>query len=203
MISGISRHRRSIILLFVIALASCSKHEPVPPPIVNVNPSPQKNYVVTIHIDDTTSGISDVQVVKSYGISNIEECSPLDYTRSLGGSYQRPIKELSSQFNNTDTHVFTTDISADYFLNENYYGMKNCKWQPQLIVFRFNRYRVKYAALLDNNDFSTPKKFQFECQILSENKISGISETCKNLSGSNFEKYNHYFTLTININIVH
>ena len=93
MLSDYSRYRRIFILVFVIVLVACSKHKPVPPPIVHINPSPQQNYVVTMRVDDSISDISNVEVVNTYEISNIRECSPIDYTFSMGGSHRPQSKK--------------------------------------------------------------------------------------------------------------
>ena len=199
MFSDISRYRRIFILVFVIVLVACSKHKPVPPPIVHINPSPQQNYVVTMRVDNSISNISNVEVVKTYEISNIRECSPIDYTFSMGGSHRPQSKKVLAKYVASESHEISTEFSADYFQDENYYAMGICRWGYSGVRYIFEYNDVKYYVVMPEESIRMLLETAYFCRKPQKKKNNFIKVCTLKETALSYGSEGDYFTTTISV----
>lgn len=126
------------LAILALALTACTKHKPVPPPDVNLNPAPKVRNNITLLILEDPADIVQIQAKINYTISN-RKCVPVDLERSFGGS--RPIfrEGFSIPIIHEHANEYSGFVYADALIDENYYGLGICHWKIDGIGIEINR----------------------------------------------------------------
>ncbi len=182
-------------LLLLIVLAGCKRVEP--PQDIKVNPSPQDKYIVTVHIDSDVE-IIELKAIQRFHVVNIEECSPKDQGRSLGGSWNSIEKFIESKLLPVANNRFKTVYIPKMYLDESYYSMEVCRWKGFGIEYRFSKNNVLYDFSINDSDITQSGQISIQCESLRENRAAGAPQTCISNSPDRFRIISPYFVISVN-----
>lgn len=140
-------YRIATCLSLVTILLACTRHEPVPPPQTKINPNPQDRYEIVVEIENQSVPIENVFGSTVYTISN-EQCIPIDYTRSLGGSTPYFRKKVGLRFSRNRALSFVSSLYRDYFSDGDYYGRGSCKWEIGPTSVKVHLQGLSYSAVI-------------------------------------------------------
>ena len=125
------------MLSFLMAIAACmmigcKKHEPVPPPDIRLNPNPTELYRAILKLEGAPEPLR-ITGATSYIIENPRECVPLDHTMALGGHRPDFNKKEDQSVSRLSDDIYEVKYHLDGVLDENYYGIKTCRWTARTI----------------------------------------------------------------------
>ncbi|HJR72044.1 MAG TPA: hypothetical protein VJ806_00190 [Luteimonas sp.] len=109
---------------------------------------------MSVELIEDPGDIADVSAQALYVIAD-NDCLPVDYARSLGGS--KPTFEERPSFIATKRgKIVETIVAEDYFIPEDYYGLGPCKWRLALVSIILHRGAIhnSVSASVRNNHSS-------------------------------------------------
>lgn len=128
----IRAYQLQAMLLLLMVMAGCAKHDPVPRPNVRENTSAKDRYLVKFENSD---GMIPHSATARYRIKNLS-CVPIDYTKAIGGL--RPVFQHSIEIplRKDETGGAVGTVYADAIVPEDYYGLEKCNWELARVAIR-------------------------------------------------------------------
>lgn len=136
----------TISCMVLLLAAACTRHEPVPPPKIKLNPKPQQRYQIILRAEELPSIFFDkIDGNVPYGIEK-NSCIPIDYTRSLGGSKPFFRERRKIKFTRISDIEYQAHVFSDLIANEDYYGLGVCEWKLGSVVAEIHARGQAYRA---------------------------------------------------------
>lgn len=122
-------------------------------PDIKQNPHPTMRYDITITIDGAPGPFDSVGGFMQYEVTN-KQCVPL-----TGGPMNPmripPLAHPPIDFKRVSDNVYTGTVYADYFLDEDYFGLGVCHWSLMSVTARLKVKDLTIApSLLSDEIFS-------------------------------------------------
>jgi len=125
---------KTFAVLLVAVIAACAKPMPVPPPDAKYASESGPTHRVTLTIPATLGAIGFVRARATYDMINQRTCVPMDYSKALGGRFNRTNQSVPLSVAKRD-RTFVVDVPRNPFLNEDYYGLGVCNWELLSVDF--------------------------------------------------------------------
>lgn len=112
-------------LAISLVLSACEDRIPVPPPVVQANPSIKERYEIVVDV-----GSLPVKVVSGRAFFNIvsEHCIKTDYSHALGGSLPAFTQVVDMRFQASTKNQFVATLIRDPFKEADYFAKGICHW---------------------------------------------------------------------------
>lgn len=179
-------------LVISLPLASCKR---IPPPNVEMNPAPKERYRMTLTVSEGVKSVGNVKAQITYSIANYKKCQPIDYGRSLGGSYNHYLRYVPIEVKEISSGVYEAYFYADKILNEDYYGLGKCNWDYGGASFELDVHGSSLGL--------SPLKKTFEAQSIEKRlcpKDSSVPHNiCRGVAYVPPEDRSRYFPVLVEI----
>ena len=142
------------------------------------NPHPKMRYEVTLTIDKPPGPFDSITGYMQYEVTN-KECVPVT------GAPMNPLRLAPKAhpeivFTRVAENVYATTVYADYFQDEDYFGLGVCHWSLMAVITSLNINKLSLSPSLDPEELFSQKSsityFVRQVYLASDNSLPDFGQ---------------------------